>query len=89
MDLKSPAGRNEDRNQDGGTGGMGPRRPRRRSPVSEVQNGLDRVATTCGYVTLKTGKQRQKHIDSEALTLSEKRVELRGVTSPQSPTSLV
>lgn len=61
----------------------------RRSPVSEVQNGLDGVATTCGDVTLKTGKQRQQHVDSEALTLSEKRVELRGVTSPQSPTSLV
>lgn len=73
----------------GGMGGMGPWRPHRRSPVSEVQNGLDGVATTCGDVTLKTRKQRQKHVDSEALTLSEKRVELRGVTSPQSSTSLV
>lgn len=51
---------------------MGPWRPHRRAPVSEVQNGLDGVPTTCGDVTLKTGKKGQKHVDSEALPLPGK-----------------
>lgn len=54
---------------------MGPWRPHRRSPVSEVQNGLDGVTATCGDVTFKTREQGQKHIDSEALTLPGKEVE--------------
>lgn len=68
VDLKSPVGRDQ-HSQDEGTGGVGSWRPPRRSPVSEVQNSLDGVTTTCGDVTLKTREQRQKHIDSEALTL--------------------
>lgn len=42
------------------------------SPVSEVQNGLDGVATPCGDVTLKAREQRQKHVDSETLPLSRR-----------------
>lgn len=41
------------------------------SPVSVVQNGLDGIATTSRDVPLKTREQGQKHIDSEALALSE------------------
>lgn len=63
---------------------MGSWRPHRRAPVSEVQNGLDGVPTTCGDVTFKTGKQGQKHVDSEALPLPGKGG-VRGVISPQSP----
>ena len=63
---------------------MGPWRPHR-SPVSEVQNGLDGVTTPCGDVALKTREQGQKHVDSEALPLSGEGV-VRGVISPQSPT---
>lgn len=47
-----------------GVGGV-----RRWSPVSEVQNGLDGVTTTCGDVTLEPREQGQKHVDSEALPL--------------------
>lgn len=65
MDLKSPAGRDRDSVRTGapmdGHGG---------SPVGEVQNGLDGIPTTCSDVTLKTGQQGQKHVDSEALPLS-------------------
>lgn len=41
------------------------------SPVSVVQNGLDGIATTSRDVPLKPREQGQKHIDSEALALSE------------------
>lgn len=57
---------------------MRPQRGRvwlRGSPVSEVQNGLDGVTTTCGDVTLKPGEQGQKHVDPEALPLSEEGAE--------------
>ena len=79
-DPRSPAGRDGDRVRAGarvdghgeaesGWGwGVG-------SPVSEVQNGLDGVTTTCRDVTFKPRQQGQKHVDSETLALSGKGAE--------------
>lgn len=53
------------------------------SPVGEVQNGLDRVPTTCSDVTLETRQQRQKHVDSEALPLSGEGGGVRGGARPK------
>lgn len=53
------------------------------SPVGEVQNGLDGIPTTCSDVTLKTGQQGQKHVDSEALPLSGEGGGVRGRDSPK------
>ena len=58
-----------------GVGGV-----RRWSPVSEVQNGLDGVTTTCGDVTLEPREQGQKHCPCL------RRGGARGVTLLPSPT---
>jgi hypothetical protein len=83
VDLKDPAGRNQDRV---GVGEIEPWRSGvwlRMSPVSEVQNGLDGITTTCGDVSFKAREQGQKHIDSETLALSGNRGRMRGVMVPK------
>lgn len=48
-----------------------------------MQNGLDGVATTCGDVTLKAGKQGQQQVDAEAVPLPGKGESQRCDFSPK------
>jgi len=84
VDLNSPARRDQDGAMEGQSlAGVGVGGVRRWSPVSEVQNGLDGVTTTCGDVTLEPREQGQKHVDSEALPLSEEGRSQRCDPSPK------